>query len=54
MAKRKITDTEVEVIKDAIIDEVATEEITPTVEVVLNVPAPEREDPGHNTRAFRQ
>lgn len=33
---------------------VPTEETTPTVEVVLNVPTPEVTSPGHNTRAFRQ
>jgi len=49
MAKRKK-----EVAPEVATETVVTEEITPTVEVVLNVPAPEREDPGHNTRAFRQ
>lgn len=68
MAKKKISDAEAEVIKDAIIDtletnedvaaeETAAEEVTPTEDVteqVLNVPAPEVSYPGHNTRAFRQ
>ena len=31
-----------------------TEEVTSTVGIVLNALVTEREDPGHNTRAFRQ
>ena len=42
-----------EVAPDVAPEEVtATEEVTPTVEVILNVPAPEREDPGHHSRDF--
>lgn len=59
MAKKKISDAEAEVIKDAIVDalennedvaaeETATEEVTPTEEV----PTPEVEYPGHHSRDF--
>ncbi len=62
MATKKISDAEAEVIKDAIVDalenneevpteEVPTEEVA-TQEVILNVPAPEVESPGHNSRDF--
>ena len=33
---------------------ITTKEVTPAVEVPLNATVSEREDPGHNTRAFRQ
>jgi len=65
MAKKKISDAEAEVIKDAIVDalennedvateETATEEVTPIEEVPApeEVPTPEVESPGHHSRDF--
>lgn len=53
MGKTKISDAEAEVIKDAIIDALETSEEVVAEEVVLNIPAPEVESPGHHSRDLK-
>lgn len=40
--------------KEVVSEIVPIIETTPTVEVILNIPPPEREDPGHNSRDFNR
>ena len=40
--------------KEIVSETVPTVEVAPTVEVILNIPPPEREDPGHNSRDFNR
>lgn len=53
MASKKISDAEAEVIKDAIIDALETNEEVVAEEVVAEeVPTPEALSPGHHSRDF--
>lgn len=55
MASKKtaaeIAPEEITSIEESSVEETPTGEETPQIE--LDAPAPQKEDPGHNTRAFR-